>query len=171
MEGYKKSRLILFIVFLSLCLLSLYIYNSIYSNDVKSEENSSKYVLLSDYSRFFTVNSCIYKYVVYVENKDVKSLLSVLDEDYKNDKGINESNIFDFVDQLNGNYSFKSKKIYYEKIGDNKFKYYVNGFLYKESIDGLENEEERNYIVNMDNENQLFSIAPYDGKIFKEGVK
>ena len=170
MESNKNGRIILLIIFLGLCFISIYLYNSIYSDRDKVEVSKSKYVLLSDYSRFFTVNSCIYKYIVYVENKDVKNIISVLDEKYKTAKNISDNNVFDYVDKLNGNYSFKSKKIYYEKVSDNKYIYYVFGSLYKETIDGIENEEEKYYLVNMDNENQLFSIAPYDGKIFKEDV-
>ena len=56
-----------------------------------------------------------------------------------------ESNIYNYLPNLNGNYSFVSKKIYYEKKDDNYFKYYVYGYIEQDLIDcGLKKNENEN---------------------------
>lgn len=170
MEINKKNRLVLFIVFVGLFITSLIIYNMYNNKELESNEvNNQKYILLSDYSRFFTVNSCINKYIVYLQSKDVDSLLKVLDKDYVGKNNINSNNIFNYLGSIDGNNSFVSKKIFYEEISDQYVKYYVYGYISKETIDNLNVEKtDKYYIVTFDLDNQLFSIMPYSGEVFLE---
>lgn len=166
----KKSRVILIIVF---CLLVVCGFIIVNLREEKTEKNikvnDDKYILLDDYSRFFTVNSCVYKYVQYLQSRDIDSLLLVLDKDYVKDKQINRNNIFNFLPDLsNGMYTFTSKKIYFEKINDNYISYYVYGFVAQELMDEVGAKTEYYFKVNLDLNNETFSISPYDGKIFKE---
>lgn len=169
MEKVNKNRIILFIIFILLIFLSFYIYDYFNKEEVEEKkEDSVKYVLLNDYSRFFTVNSCVYKYISYLQNKDTNSLLEILDKDFKTKNSINSNNIYNYLENLEGNYSFTSKKIYYEKINKKYIKYYVYGHLSKDLMDEIGEKEDRYYIVTFDIENYLFSIIPYDGTIFME---
>lgn len=132
------------------------------------EKKETEYKLLNDYSRFFTIDSCVYKYITYVSNSKTEDILKVLDSDYVRDNNINSSNLYNYVGTLEGNYTFKTKKIYYEVLNNNYIRYYVYGYLIQDSLDSIGDKQDYYFIVNLDTKNQLFSISPYDGSIFKE---
>jgi len=172
MENVKNDKKIILIIILVLLLFAgMVLYNYINkeeSNDLVNYENTS-YQLLNDYSRFFTVNSCVYKYVQYLQKEDFESLFQVLDKKYVEDNGINQNNIYRFLPNLsNGIYSYVSKKIYYEEIGKNYITYYVNGYVIQDTMDSSSEKQYYSFIVNLDTKNEIFSIAPYTGNIFKE---
>lgn len=166
MKEKKDYTLLIIICVILLCIVVLLFLNNNDKEVILSEE--PKYRLVEDYSRFFTVNSCVYKYITYLSSNKIDDLLKVLDEDYVNNNNINSDNVYNFVSKLNGNYSFKSKKIYYQVGNDNLVKYFVYGYLIEETIDGIGSKQDYYLIVNLDLENQLFSVSPYDGKMFKE---
>lgn len=58
--------------------------------------------------------------------------------------------------------------IYVEDISENITKYYVKGNLFQDDMDTQIKLKEYYIIINIDNENKLFDVTPYDGKIFKE---
>lgn len=168
MEKKKDYTLLIIICVLLLSIAVLLFLNSNKDeNNILSEE--PKYRLVDDYSRFFTINSCVYKYITYLSSNKTSDLVKILDQDYVLKNNIDNTNVYDYVNKLNGNYSFKSKKIYYQVGNDKIIKYFVYGYLIEETIDELGNKQDYYLIVNLDVENQLFSIAPYDGKLFKEG--
>ena len=165
----NKKRIVLIICFVFLFLFSVFLFNSRFGNKTLNKNKEvSKINLLNDYSRFFTVNSCIYKYISYLQSKDIDSLMKVLDVNYIMNNNINSNNIFDNLGRLDGNYSFITKKVYYEKISDTYFKYYVYGQLKKDIIDENNEKIDKYYIVNIDNDKGVFNIFPYEGDIFKE---
>jgi len=169
MNKEVSGKKYLVIIFVLLFIFSLFLYNMRFNNKVDNiNYNVNKIKLLNDYSRFFTVNSCIYKYVNYVQSKNVENILKVLDNDYKMSKNINKNNIFDNIETLNSNYSFVSKKIYYEEIDEYNFKYYVYGYLEEDTIDGYGEKFDRYYIVKFDTKKSVFSITPYSEMEFKE---
>ena len=65
---------------------------------------------------------------------------------------------------LSGKTTFQAKKIYKEKN-----KYYVYGYLMEETIDSLNITDDYYVIININDDN-IFDIIPYDGKIFKGGT-
>lgn len=166
----KKDNYVLMII-ISLILISilglLYFKDKDNSN---STDEKTKYTLLNDYSRFFTIDSCIYKYISYLSSGDSASVLKILDSNYVKQNQINENNLYEFIDKLDGNYTYKSKKIYFVEIDKNYISYYVDGYLMQDLIDEDSNKTEMYFIVNLDLKNNLFSITPYDGKIFEEGI-
>jgi len=166
---YNNKRYKLLIILILLFLFSIVIYN-IRFNDNKEEivDNKNKINLLNDYSRFFTVNSSVYKYITYLQSKNVDSIVKVLDEDYKVKNNINTDNALDYVEKLDGTYSFVSKKIYYEQLDDYNIKYYVYGYLVQDLIDGYGEKQDRYYIVLFDTNKNLFSITPFNELEFKE---
>lgn len=164
----KKENYVLLIIILviSVCILALLYLND--EDDEISLNEEIKYKLVDDYSAFFTVNSCIYKYITYLSSNKTDDLINVLDKEYVLSNNIDSNNIYNYVNKLSGNYSFKAKKMYYQ-ISDEKIeKYFVYGYLIEETIDGVVSNQDYYLIVNLDTENQLFSIAPYNGQIFKE---
>jgi len=174
----KKGWLIVkkkdnYIVLIIICIILLSIVGIMYFDDNDLGNNNFKeneIILLDDYSRFFTINSCVYKYISFITSKSTDNILEVLDSDYIKNNNITKDNIYNHIGELKGNYSFSAKKIYYQEQNKNFIKYYIYGYLI-EDIMGTNGKKEDYYIiVNLDLENELFSVSPYDGKIFKEGI-
>ena len=169
MNKLNKNKTILYVVFVILILISLLIYNNrnkVTNNEKIQAENNI--ILLKDYNRFFTVNSCIYKYITYIQNKDIDSILKILNKEYVNNNSINYNNIFNYIETLNGMYSFKTKEIYYEELNDKYIKYYVYGELIQETLNGYNEIGDRYYILILDIDNQIFDITPFDNISYKE---
>lgn len=167
MKEKKDYTLLIIICVILLCIVVLLFLNN-GSNDDSILNEEPKYKLVSDYSRFFTIDSCVYKYITYLNGNKTDDLINILDEEYVNNNGINSNNVYNYVNKLSGNYSFKSKKIYYQVGNDKVIKYFVYGYLIEETIDGMGEKHDYYVIVNLDVENQLFSVTPYDGEMFKE---
>lgn len=166
----KNDNYILLIIIIVILLAIVGIFYFTEKEETIIEEKKINYILLNDYSRFFTVNSCVYKYITFITNKSSDDLLNVLNKDYVSKNNINIDNIYNYVGNLTGNYNFKSKKIYYQIISKDYIKYYVYGALIKDSLDGNGDKLDYYVIIDLDLKNQLFSVTPYDGKIFKEGI-
>lgn len=168
MKKNKKDYTLLIII----CVILLAILGIMFFNDDDKEiidfNNEPEYKLLNDYSRFFTVDSCVYKYIslLSMDNKD--NLLNVIDDEYIENNNLTKNNIYQFIPKLDGIYSFKSKKIYYQKFNDDFIKYYVYGYLIQEEMDEIINKVDYYVIIKMDIKNNLFSVTPYDGNLFKE---
>lgn len=162
----KKDNYFMLII---ICIILFCVVALLFFYDETEEvvlEKEPTYKLVQDYSTFFTINSCVYKYINFISGRQTDDLLKVLDSDFINSNNIDENNIYRFVGDYNGNYSFVTKKIYYEEENINK--YYVYGFLQKENINGIMDKIDYYVIINLDTKNNLFSITPYNGKIFKE---
>lgn len=163
----KDNSTILMII--SLILLVIFgLMHFLDHNEENVNNKEVEYKLLNDYSRFFTIDSCVYKYITYVSNSKTEDILKVLDSNYVRDNNINSTNLYNYVGTLEGSYTFKTKKIYYEILNNNYIRYYVYGYLIQDSLDSIGKKEDYYVIVNLDSKNQLFSITPYDGTIFKE---
>ena len=95
--------------------------------------------------------------------KEMKEIMKIRENfnklKYEQEKFENLQIVLSYLEHRLRNYGHY---LYYEEGTEEEWK-----ILF---VDKHGEEMERNYIVNMDNENQLFSIAPYDGKIFKEGL-
>lgn len=169
-KEYNNKKYKLLIILILLFLFSYVIFNIRFNNDDETIEivDTNKINLLDDYNRFFTINSCIYKYITYLQTKNVDSILKVLDETYITNNNINKNNVLEYVDTLNGTYSFVSKKIYYEQLDDYNIKYYVYGYLVEDLIDSYGKKIDKYYIVLFDTNKNLFSITPFNEIEFKE---
>lgn len=166
MRKYKDY--IIIIIILSLIVISLTVLSSL--NKDKQNDNNQiliNYKVEEDYSKFFTVNSCIYKYIEYLTKKDTTNILKVLNEDYVKNNNINNSNLYNYLDNLNGIYTFSAKKMYKDDT-DDLVKYYVYGYLVKETINGSADKTEKYFILNLDENNLTFDIMPSDSKTFSE---
>ncbi len=163
-SDYKLIGICVVLVIISLVIFSL--KNE--KEDNKDTNDYSKYKLVTDYSRFFTVNSCIYKYIVFLETEDFDNLFKVLDKDYVENNNLNSNNIYNYISKLEGNNSFVSKKMYSEEISSDYIRYYVYGYLYLDDLDSPKKSGENYYIVDLDLKNELFSITPSNEQSFRE---
>lgn len=165
-----KSKLTAFILVI-LTIIVVIISQVTQKND-KSRENNIR--IVKNYSNFYTVNSCLYRVATYISSKDTESLVLTLSENYKKKNKVTTSNVLEFFDNIGSDYTFVSKKMYYQLINKNLTKYYVYGIFEKNQL--LEDinlskvdAKDAYFIVYLDSSNKIFSIEPYDGKIFDGG--
>jgi len=164
----NKNNKILIIIFIILILILIVTLN-LKEKDSKKEEIKEP-VIVTDYSNFYMISNCAQRYINYVINADIESLVIVLNNKYKKENNINKDNILSKLDNFNNkNYNFQARKMYYEEISDG-YKYYVHGFLIENLFDEIPKKIDYYLIVNVDKNYEKFDITPYDGKIFKEDV-
>lgn len=162
-------------IFISIIVIVVVITLLIINNDkVVENENSNKtnnIIVLKDYSRFFTLESCIYKFINYWQIKDSNSLIKILDDKYISDNGINNDNVFDFIGSLDGINSFKLKDVYYDRRDSNIITYYVFGEIVKEEIDTYQIDGiDKYFVINLDTVNKIYSIEPIDSGVYMEVI-
>lgn len=137
---------------------------------------TSKISMVTDNSRFYTVSSCVSKYLTYLSSSNSSALLQLLDSRYKEENKITLLNINDFIKPLDQNYEFVALKMYQEKFNDNIMKYYVYGTIrpeqFYETVEDYyvaDHDQDYYIIIYLDFKNQTFSVEPDDGTIFKGG--
>lgn len=156
----NKNMVILFVILLIIIVFILH---------YRLNKDDEGIQILKDNSTFFTVSSCVSKYLNTVSSKNTDNLLILLDDKYKKKYNIDADIVYDHTGYLEGIYSFKGKKMYYEKVGKARYKYYVYGIIKKDMINNLNAEETDYYLIVYLNEKDMtFSIEPYDGAIFND---
>lgn len=165
-----KSKLIAII--LVVITILVVVLTNIFNKDEEQKEN--KIEIVTNYSNFYTVDSCLYRTITYIASKDSESLLSILSNNYKQENNIDSNNILSLFSSIEEDSIFISKKMYYEKINNNITKFYVYGQVKKNQI--LDDEltldssyVDQYFIVYLDTTNKTFSVEPYDGNIFIGG--
>lgn len=162
-------KVVLLVVVTLLVVIISYIFNS------KQEIQDTKKMIVTNYSNFYTVDSCLYRFSTYLAEKNNENIWLILSDNYKKNNNINKDNILNIFENIDLDSTFVSKKMYYENISDSVTKYYVYGYIQKNQIlddDYIEKIEKRDiyYIVYIDNYNQTFSVEPYDGEIFNQNL-
>ena len=165
-----KSKLVAII--LVIITILVVVLTNLLNKDEQQSEN--KIEIVTNYSNFYTVDSCLYRTITYITSKDSESLLSILSSNYKKENNINSNNILSSFNSIEEDSIFISKKMYYEKMNNNITKYYVYGHVEKNQIidDALTIDNEytdQYFIVYLDTTNKTFAVEPYDGGIFIGG--
>ena len=163
-----RNKKILAIVIV-VCVMILGIYKIFFEDKVFEEEkiDTKTISVLKDNSRFFTVSSCISKYINYLSNSDTENLLILLSSEYKKNNSIDSNNIYNYISRLSGIQTFSAKKMFEQRVSKNIYKYYVSGFVQEELMNFISQKQVFYLIVILDEENMTFAIEPYDGSMFK----
>ena len=139
-------------------------------NGGNAEEKIS---IVTNYSDFYTVDSCLNRFVIFLSSKNKLNVLTILNKEYVEKNDITEDNVLDLFDDVRDGSSFVSKKMYYTNLGNNIYKYYVYGSIeYSELyIDNSSNNNtvDAYFVVYIDKNNHLYSVEPYFGDIFTNG--
>lgn len=165
-----KSKLIA--ILLAIVTIVVLILTSVFGKKDNVEKKDIR--LVTNYSNFYTVSSCLYRTITYINSKDINSLLLILTDKYKKDNNINENNVLDIFPNMKDSSSFNPKKMYYETVTNDVTKYYVYGYIEKEElIENVEvNKPDRTiayFVVYLDSAKKIFSIEPYSGEVFMDG--
>ena len=164
-----KTNLValILVIITAIVLITSYVFK-----DKKSdkEENIN---IVTNYSNFYTVDSCLNRFIIFLSSKSTDDIMSILNDEYIKKNDITKDNVLDLFDEVKEESSFVSKKMYYTRVNENIDKYYVYGSIeYNElQIDHSVNTESTDtyFIVYIDKHNQLYSIEPYFGDIFISG--
>lgn len=168
MEDYqiKNMRGIIITVIVVAALYGMY---TLFFNKPKDEtDNKMDVVLVNDYNRFYTVSSCVTKYLNTLSSNNVENILTILDKNYKEKNKVTEDNIYNYIDKVDDVYNFSPRKMYYKKVNNYITKYYIYGTIEKSTIDSSSDKKDYYIIVYLDSQNMTFAIEPYDGKIFND---
>ena len=84
MKLKKFDYVMLAIIVVGVVLTLLLINNGNIKEENGNSSEKNNIYLLSDYSRFFTIESSLYKFVGYLQSKDTSSLIKVVDGDFIN---------------------------------------------------------------------------------------
>ena len=165
-----KSKLVAII--LVIITILVVVLTNLLNKDGEQKEN--KIEIVTNYSNFYTVDSCLYRTITYIASRDNQSLLSVVSDNYKKENNIDINNVLNVFSEIEEDSIFISKKMYYEKINNNITKYYVYGHTEKNQIldDEITLNNEYNdqyFIVYLDTTNKTFAIEPYSGELFIGG--
>ena len=164
-ERNKKILLIVLII----AVVALGIYKLFFEKNNSEQEkiDTETISIVTNPNDFYTVSSCVSKYLSYLSVSDSKNLLILLSDDYKKENSVTQSNIYNYIGSLNGVYGFNPKKMFVQRLSENTYKFYVYGLISEETINLTSNEIDYYIIVILDRENSTFAIEPYDGSMFK----
>ena len=116
---------------------------------------------LTNISTFYTVESCVNKYILYLSSKDYDSIYKLLDDNYIEKNKVTKDNIEDKIEVLDNNYTFTTTNIYRNKKQDI---FYVKGVLTSVTIteDSSNKETKKEFIttIKLDTMNKKFSVIP-----------
>lgn len=168
MNKEERNKKILAAVIV-IVVLFLGIYKLFFDKNDNMEEkiDTETISVVLDNSRFFTVSSCVSKYIRYLSDKNTENLLVLLSNEYKNNNSINSSNLYNFVGNMNFNTTFTAKKMFEQRVSKTIYKYYIYGFIEEDLMDTVSSKTPYYLIVILDESNMTFAIEPYDGSMFK----
>lgn len=159
----KLTAVILVIITLTVVIVTFVL------NNMKDDKKDNEVKIVTNYSNFYTVNSCLYRVITYISSSDKDSLILVLTDDYKKKNNVTVDNVIDIFDKVSDNSTFSSKKMYYENINDNVTKYYVYGTIEENLMYGDSLSKDAYFIVYLDTKSKVFEIEPYNGEVFFNG--
>ena len=127
----EKQKNIIEII-IAIVILILFIGYRIYENYSKTKKEmflSQQKTIVTDDSRFFTVLSCVNKYLNTIQNGNPNEILLILNDEYKEENGINIDNYQNFVPSLDKSsiYDYEGTEMYQKRISKNVVEYYVYG--------------------------------------------
>lgn len=166
MNNEEKSQKILAVV-LVIILVMFGIYNLFFKKSKEEKIDTKTITVVKDNDRFYTVSSCVNKYLTYLSSNDVDNLYLLLNEGYIKENNITKENINDFIKPITDNLSFSPNKMFEQRLSKNVYKYYVKGYIRKDTFGQIGEKEIYYIIVIMDQSNLTFSIIPYNGEMFK----
>ena len=149
------------------------VFSLIYTLFIKEEDVPDDVVdnptvfVVNNHNRFFTVSSCVSKYISYLTTKDTENLLVLLSNEYKEKYNINSNNLYNYISVVDGNKTFSARKMFEEKISNNIYKYYVYGNIQEEILGKVSEKEDYYLVVILDQNNMTFAVEPYNGDLFK----
>jgi len=156
-------------MFLIISVIFVGIYELFFNKEEIVEEkiDTETISVVQNNSKFYTVSSCVSKYLNYLYNSETDKLLILLSNDFKTKNSVNSNNLYNYIGTIDNIKTFNPLKIYQQRISKSVYKYYVKGYTQEEIMDTFTPKEDFYIIVILDEKNMTFEIEPYDGNMFK----
>lgn len=116
--------------------------------------------ILEDRDTFFTVASCVDKYLINIFNQDGTSIYNLIDNSYINEFSVTESNVLEKVEKYNELQIFNPKKIYELNQSEKISVYYVYGKIRDDIEEGNSEQSDFYITVKLDKVNRTYAIMP-----------
>ena len=165
-KAERNKKILMLVIIVSVIFVGVY---ELFFRKEKIEEekiDTETISVVQDKSKFYTVSSCVSKYLNYLSSRETDKIIILLSDDYKKDNSITSLNVYENLGELNGINTFSPKKMFVQRLSKNVYKYYVKGFIQEESIDYVGSNQEYFIVVILDEKNMTFAIEPYDGSLF-----
>ena len=114
---------------------------------------------VKDRDKFFTVKSCVEKYISYIVDKDNYAVYRLLNKYYINKNNINENNVFELIQPIEKQQIFTAEEMKYAKKEKIEI-YTVYGKIREDLLNERGQEYNFNLTVILNTENKTFSIIP-----------
>lgn len=169
----KKIIIILLIVCLTIVVAILFLIGSLDLQDVPRDQEITKkeyeeyldntvfgeIIKLKDETTFFTVNSCINKYITFNSQRDYEKLYYIFSEEYRKQNDMTIDNVSDKIELYESGDMFSTKTIYEYNNNDSISTYFVYGNVIEDSYINEEPKKKDLYItVQLDKVNRTYSI-------------
>ena len=130
--------------------------------NVKNDEiPNAKISKLKNINLFFVIEKLGRRYYIYGENRDAEAEISLLDENYINSQGINESNIFYRIESFDAGEEYVTKEVYTNE--DSFFnQYFVKGSIRQTNVYN---------VIYIDSSNNTFSIYPINENYYNQMIQ
>lgn len=164
----ERNKRILLIVLVAAVIL-LGVYKLFFENKKEQAEqiDTETISVVTNANDFYTVSSCVSKFLSYLSINDTENLLILLSDEYKKENSVTQDNIYNFISALNGVYNFNPRKMFVQRTNKNTYKFYIYGLIEQESMELISDSMDYYIVVILDKENGTFAIEPYDGSMFK----
>lgn len=162
------KRLKIFIIIILILIVILFLIASFVLKEEKDEneegrnlqviEPNTNAVLVTNRNDFYTIERCINRYLNYLSMNDEESIMQILDETYKKDNSITQSNVMSQLKKQEGDVIFKAKKMYVKENSLEEKEYYVYGKIREDNIN--ERGEEKDFTITVKTNIDTYSIIP-----------
>ena len=126
----KQTKIAIILVIITIIVVCVSYFTT--KKELKEEEKNIE--IVTNYSNFYTVNSCLYRVTTYLFSKNKDDMYLVLSDEYKKENKITKNNVLEVFPNITEKSTFDSRKMYYEVIDENIKKYYVEGVFTKNQI-------------------------------------
>ncbi len=167
----KKIKYIIILVIVIIIGIGLMIFfinknqdesNQTYEHSEEIEEiiesKKDEVNILKNRDDFYTIENCINRYLNYLAIGDKEAIIQILDEEYKNQKGITDENVMTQLNNTGKHNIFKAKKIYIKEKSIEEKEYYVSGKIREDQIN--EHGEESDFTITVKTYQDIYSIIP-----------
>ena len=124
--------------------------------------------IVQDETDFYTVASCVSKFLNLWFTKDTDQLLQVLDEEYKVQNSITKDNIYEIIGDCSSMLNFRPKKMYSENLDVGIERFYVYGTIRPELMEGRGEETDYYAEVILNYNNNTFTLTPSTAENFPD---
>lgn len=167
MTDHKLLKIIILLAAIIILVIGTILAILIYFPDEKADDKEKNEItVVTEVTRvknrndFFTVSSCVTRYLNYLTTKETDILYAYLDESYRKEKGITKENIPEYLKLSDEYYTFRAREMYVAKLSGEVSQYYVYGNLGIESTDEVDEKTDFYISIKIDKVNNTFSVIP-----------